>query len=90
MVKPLPDQTPLAEVLRSLKDATRGKDGKGSPLKLYVDPTSLQESEITMETPIAAPLVGQDEVSLHTYLGLNGTRIAQRLLSESFASAISC
>lgn len=66
MVKPSPDQTPLAMVIQSLRDATRGK---GPRLRIYIDPASLHESEITMTTPIAAPFVGEDEVSLNTYLG---------------------
>jgi hypothetical protein len=68
MVKPLPDQTPLGEVIRSLRGAPGGKGGKAAPLAIYVNPTPLQDSEITMATPIACPFVGRNEVSLHTYL----------------------
>lgn len=69
MVKPPPDGTPFAEVLRTLQEATRGKGEKEARLKVYVDPTSLKEAEISLSTPIASPFVGQDEVPLHTYLG---------------------
>ncbi len=58
----------MADVIRLIKDSTRGNDGKGIPLKVYVDPVSLQESEMTLTTPIAAPFFADSEVSLHTYL----------------------
>jgi hypothetical protein len=67
-VKPPPDKTSFAEVIRTLRDATRGENGKGASLNLSVDPTSLNESQISMATAIPAPFVGQNEVSLHTYL----------------------
>lgn len=66
MMKPLPDRTPFSKVIRSLIETTRAKD---TSLRIYVEPTSLLEAEITMETPIESPFIGQDEVPLHTYLG---------------------
>src|SRR4051812_34724989 len=69
MVKPPPDGTPLKDVLRFVKESTRGKDGKGEPLKVYLDAVVLQEAEVTPDTPVPAPfLLGEAEVPLHTYL----------------------
>src|SRR5262249_9597446 len=65
---PPPDGTPFGEVIAALKAAARGKDAE-APFDWYLDPISLQESEISRMTPVPAPFVGQVEVSLDTYLG---------------------
>ncbi len=38
-----PNETPLEEVLRYIKQATAGETGKGIPI--YVDPLGLQEAD---------------------------------------------
>jgi|GEM_PF-5158911 len=69
LVTPPPDATPFKDVLRFIRESTRGKDGKGEPLGVYLDAVTMQEAELTMETPVAAPfLLGQSKVPLHTYL----------------------
>ena len=50
----LPDGTPLEEVLKHVKDATKGADGKR--LSIYVDPQALQEAEKTMSSPVVIDL----------------------------------
>jgi len=51
-----PNETPLEEVLRYVKEATKGKDTKGIPI--YVDPAGLQEAEKTMSSPVTIDLDG--------------------------------
>ena len=49
-----PTETPLEEVLKHVKDATKGADGKR--LSIYVDPQALQEAEKTLESPVVIDL----------------------------------
>jgi hypothetical protein len=68
MVKPPPDQAPLKDVLKLVRDALRGKVDKPSEIELYIDPLTLAEEGLTPETVIHPPFVGPAEVSLDTYL----------------------
>jgi hypothetical protein len=70
MVKPFPDKTPLRNVFQSLQRQIQGKDGQATPFQFYLDPTTLQEMEIRAEATVSAPFLGDEEVSLHTYLSL--------------------
>jgi hypothetical protein len=70
MVKPYPEKTPLRNVVQSLQRQIQGKDGQPAPFQFYLDPTTLQEMEIRAEATVSAPFLGDDEVSLHTYLSL--------------------
>ena len=45
---------PLEVVLKHVKDATKGADGKR--LSIYVDPQALQEAEKTMTSPVVIDL----------------------------------
>ena len=45
---------PLEEVLKHVKDATKGADGKR--LSIYVDPQALQKAEKTMTSPVVIDL----------------------------------
>jgi len=47
-------EPPLEEVLKHVKDATKGADGKR--LSIYVDPQALQEAEKTMSSPVVIDL----------------------------------
>jgi hypothetical protein len=67
-IKPLPDRTPLREVLRALREATRGKGKNGEGIDFRLEPVALLEAEITPDEPVALPFVGQPEVSVDTYL----------------------
>jgi len=49
-----PLQTPLEEVLKHVKDATKGADGKR--LSIYVDPEALREADKTMASPVTIDL----------------------------------
>ncbi len=49
-----PTETPLGEILKHVKDATKGADGK--KLSIYVDPQALQEVEKTLESPVVIDL----------------------------------
>ena len=49
-----PMETPLDEVLKHIKDATKGSDGKR--LSIYVDPQALEEAEKTMASPVIIDL----------------------------------
>jgi hypothetical protein len=62
---PFKDETPLEDVLRFIKDATKGKDDKGIPI--YVDPIGLQEAEKTITSPVILAL---EDVPLSTGLTL--------------------
>jgi hypothetical protein len=60
-----PQETPLEDVLKSIKDATKGPDDTGIPI--YVDPVGLQAAERTMTSPVTLDLEG---VPLKTTLRL--------------------
>ena len=49
-----PIETPLEEILKHVKDSTKGADGKR--LSIYVDPQALQEAEKTMKSPVVIDL----------------------------------
>jgi len=51
-----PDETPLDEVLKYVRDATKGPDGKGIPI--FVDPIGLQEAEKSMTSTVTIDLEG--------------------------------
>ncbi len=51
-----PDETPLEDVLKYIRDATRGPDGKGIPI--YVDPIGLQEAEKSLTLTVTVDLRG--------------------------------
>jgi hypothetical protein len=69
LAKPIPihfpHETPLEDVLKSIKAATAGPDDHGIPI--YVDPVGLQEAEKTMLSPVTLDLEG---VPLRTSLRL--------------------
>jgi hypothetical protein len=67
-IRPLPDRTPLRKVMQALREATRGKDGKGREIVFRFKEGALEEAEITLDTPVASPFAGQPEVSVDTYL----------------------
>ncbi len=67
-IKPLPDRTPLREVLRALQDATRGKAGQPDGVSFRVVPEALLEAETTLDVPVTLPFVGRPEVSVDVYL----------------------
>ena len=69
-MKPLPDKTPLGQVIQAIKEATRGKDGKEPPVEFVIHPIGLLEAEITMQTPVDLPIVGREELFLDAYLTL--------------------
>lgn len=64
-IRPLPDRTPLRDVLRAIREATRGK---GQEIDIRIKNEVLWEAELTMNTPIASPFAGQTEVPVDTYL----------------------
>ena len=47
-----PRETPLADVLKTIRQATKGKDDKDKGVPIYVDPAGLQEAEKTMTSPV--------------------------------------
>jgi hypothetical protein len=51
-----PNQTPLEDVLKYIKDATLGADGKGVPI--YVDPVGLQETQKNLTSPVSIEVEG--------------------------------
>jgi hypothetical protein len=70
-IRPLPDRTPLRKVIQALREATRGKDGKGPEVDFRFKELVLEEAElsqVTLDTPILSPFVGQPEISVDTYL----------------------
>jgi hypothetical protein len=60
-----PDETPLRDVLKYIKEATKGTGGTDIPI--YVDPIGLQEAEKTIDSPVTLDL---DNVPLRTTLRL--------------------
>ncbi len=60
-----PNETPLEDVLKYIKQATQGPNDTGIPI--YVDPVGLQEAEKTMTSPVQLDLEG---VPLKTTLRL--------------------
>jgi hypothetical protein len=60
-----PIETPLEDVLKHIKDATRGPDGWELPI--FLDPVGLQEEERSLTSPIILDL---DGVPLRTTLRL--------------------
>ncbi|APW59958.1 RNA polymerase sigma factor [Paludisphaera borealis] len=51
-----PNETPLEDILKYIKQATQGSDHVGIPI--YVDPIGLSEAEKTMTSPISLDLDG--------------------------------
>jgi hypothetical protein len=51
-----PNETPLEDVLKSIKASTQGPDDNGIPI--YVDPIGLQDAEKTMQSPVTLDLEG--------------------------------
>jgi len=49
-----PNETPLEDVLKYIKQATQGSNDAGIPI--YVDPLGLQEADKTMTSPVALDL----------------------------------
>ena len=49
-----PNETPLEDVIKYIKQATQGSSGTGIPI--YVDPQGLQEADKTLTSPIALDL----------------------------------
>jgi hypothetical protein len=49
-----PVETPLEIVLKQIKEASKGQDGKKIPI--YVDPIGLQESDKTMQSTVVIDL----------------------------------
>ena len=60
-----PNETPLEDVLKYIKQATQGPNDSGIPI--YVDPLGLQEADKTLTSPISIDLEG---VPLKTTLRL--------------------
>lgn len=68
MINPLPDGASLGEIIQAIKQVSRGKDGARPPLEIYIDPISLMEEEITLDSPVEFLGFGLERVSLETYL----------------------
>jgi hypothetical protein len=51
-----PNDTPLEDVLKYIKQATAGPDDEG--IQIYVDPAGLQMADKTMQSPIRMDLTG--------------------------------
>jgi hypothetical protein len=51
-----PDETPLEDVLKYIKEVTRGPKDSGIPI--YVDPVGLQEAEKTMQSTVTLVMEG--------------------------------
>jgi RNA polymerase sigma factor (sigma-70 family) len=47
-------ESPLEDVLKRIKDSSKGSDGK--PIPIYVDPVGLQEAEKTLKSPVTIDL----------------------------------
>ncbi len=60
-----PDETPLNDVLKYIRKATKGPDGKGIPI--YVDPIGLQEAEKSLTSTV---IVDLHDVPLDTTLNI--------------------
>ncbi len=60
-----PNETPLEEVLKYVKEST--KDAKGKAIPIYVDPIGLQEAEKTPQSTITLDI---EDVPLRTTLRL--------------------
>jgi hypothetical protein len=67
-IRPLPDQTPLRQVLKALRDATRGKAGWADGVDFRVVHEALLEAEITLDAPVSLPFAGRPEVPVDLYL----------------------
>ncbi len=67
-IRPLPDRTPLRGVMRAIRDAARGNDGKGQEIDFRITEEALWEAEVTLDAPIASPFAGQPEVAVDSYL----------------------
>ncbi len=62
-----PQETPLEDVIKAIRDATRGPNDSGIPI--YIDPLGLQEAEKTQQSPITIDLEGVPlRTSLHLIL----------------------
>ena len=64
-IRPLPDRTPLRDVMRALRDATRDKDGKGKEIDFRIKQEALWESEVNLDTPVASPFAGARGLAGH-------------------------
>ena len=53
-----PNDTPLEDVLKSIREATGGKEKGDAPIPIYVDPVGLQEAEKTEQSPVKLNLEG--------------------------------
>ena len=60
-----PNETPLEDVLKYIKQATQDADDSGIPI--YVDPLGMQEADKTLTSPVSIDLEG---VPLKTTLRL--------------------
>jgi hypothetical protein len=58
-----PDETPLENVLKAVKQATTGPDGVGLPI--YVDPKGLEKLQKTLSSPV---VIDVEAVPLKTAL----------------------
>jgi hypothetical protein len=67
-IRPLPDGTPLRQVLRELREATRGKSGWAEGVRFRVVSEALGEAETTLDAPVTLPFVGRPEVPVDMYL----------------------
>ena len=67
-IRPLPDGTSFGQIVRAVREAVRGRNGKPAGFQLYLDPVDLEVVELKDDTPIACPFIGQEEVSLQVYL----------------------
>jgi hypothetical protein len=60
-----PNETPLEEVLKYVKEAT--KDAKGKSIPIYLDPIGIQDAEKTPQSPVTLDI---EDVPLRTTLRL--------------------
>jgi len=51
---PFPDETPLEDVLKRIKELSKASDGK--PIPIYIDPAGLQQADKTMSSPVVIDL----------------------------------
>ena len=70
-----PNETPLEDVLKYIKESTA--DAKGKTIPIYVSPKALQESEKTMTSPVTIDL---EDIPLRTTLRLLLDQIELRYL----------
>ncbi|WP_422927491.1 hypothetical protein [Singulisphaera sp. PoT] len=68
-IKPLPDKTPLEEILNTIKKGLK-ENTKGHAINLIIENSSLSALEISLTSPIRSPFVGSEPLSVYSYMEL--------------------